>query len=1230
MAASQIEREFKQAGKRAGDEFSTSMSSAMSDMDRATGQVGAQMVSGFSGHGRRAAKGFGTAFGSNLASSLPGVAGFSSAMSGYESAAGKAGAVAGRALGLAFTTAAAGLIGGVAFTLFKGFDRYRSLDATTQRLGALGKTGSEVRSIMADINSVVEGTPIALDAAAKSATQFLTGGVKEGKPLQAALTAIADAAGASGSRFEDIGLIFNQVFNKGKLQAEEMMQLNERGLNVQAALRQEYGLSGAELEKMSKDGTISFGMLVQAIDGSFAGMSQRMGNTIDGALSNMKTAVARTGANFIAAVFGDPLSTAEGPGAMAQALNNVTAKLNNLNAWVTAHKGDIKEAFDQGVDAVQDLAAALGWVIDKVGKIPGGLTTVVGAFAAWKALTIGQGAIAVVNTGLTGVNTMLRTTLPASAAAGAASITAALGPVAALIAGMWAIDAPDRLNPNDPRNIQNRAERGDWGSVMLGDAWPWLRDKLGLNPTPTGTSGGGGSFATPGNGMPALPGFGLRWDPTRGWVPDDGAGPTGPLDSLFPGAAGAGGDGKEPKLPKAPVVPFDMTLPPEFANLPQTGSIFGAQSSFLDARHTLAEKTARLNQLEQSNEATADDILNARNEKIEAERDLQASQIRLHEAAVSEYEKANKQMKGLTADLGELGASLDADFGISKGLAGIAENLTKFVANLAAAPLLGKLGAVSALSPTQGGHGLMGILGAQGVFGSQYQNNQYASQASAMGPAALRPGVPVGMPSNLKDTGSVPSGPQSRTAAALIDQYFGQYLRGPIGGSRDNNTAKGTHDAGLSIDIPIGPDQTAIGDQIEAFLQANSDMLGLKYTIWRNQGKYPGGGGFQAGGHMDHIDAHFNGGTPYSASQPLPVSVQQWGPGSGGGGLADSLFQGADGRWHSRLPGWDHLIQRESGGVNQVQGPGTVDVNSGGNEAEGLFQITPGTWAAHGGTRFAPSAISATPQQQAAIAQAIFGANPSGGDWGMGLAGRENPSQLRNELSGGPGWFPPLPPGITGGGGESPVFGAGPMSPSPGLAGPGIGGAAGMIPTAPGIGSAAGTGPTRIGGIEPPSGTGSGGFGITPGGTIDTAIGLAASGLDIMAPGAGQAAQTGIKLANRAIQFGGQVAGIGMQGLMQTFLPTGASELANNNWATRLIGAAAGAAPALPNLAGKSASTEPLQPNQVDPNTQQHGQGQGQPPGPITVNYEANNQTEDRSGADLTWHLGNMHAAPGM
>lgn len=136
-----------------------------------------------------------------------------------------------------------------------------------------------------------------------------------------------------------------------------------------------------------------------------------------------------------------------------------------------------------------------------------------------------------------------------------------------------------------------------------------------------------------------------------------------------------------------------------------------------------------------------------------------------------------------------------------------------------------------------------------------------------------------------------------------------------------------------------------------------------------------GGGG---GGATSPSSPSTVGGSPVSGS-PIP------------------LVRLPNGNYTSSDPAWAHLINRESGGnpsiIQQIK-----DVNSGGNEAEGLFQITPATWRSHGGPGSHPG--QATPEQQAQVAADIIRKNPSGSDWGAGLSGRENAQALLKALGG--------------------------------------------------------------------------------------------------------------------------------------------------------------------------------------------------------------------------------------
>ncbi len=424
-------------------------------------------------------KGFASTFSSSVTTGM-GSVGIGRWISNIRAEGQKSGNTAGMLIGksisagatAALTVGVAGIAGIFGMALKKGFDRYRVLDSVNQRLRAMGKTGDQVKSIMADINAVVDKTPISLADAANESTKFLTGGIKQGQELKSVLTAIADAAGSSGQSFSDVSLIFSQVMNKGKLQAEEMLQLNERNIPIQQWLQKELGVTGGVLAEMSKKGQISFQDLLKAVESNAGGMAKKLGDTIDGALSNMQTSIARVGANFLSAIFGDPMVD-DGPNQMVTALNRVTEKFNELNSWVISHSDEIKKFFTDAASVAGGLVEVLAKITGFLLEHPGLIAAVVTAFAAWKTIE----GVAAVHTALQSVNTLLGVTLPASAASGATAISAALGPVAAMLAaitgGVFGLEALGR-NRLDSRLLDGaspeiadayRRNNGDLGAV---------------------------------------------------------------------------------------------------------------------------------------------------------------------------------------------------------------------------------------------------------------------------------------------------------------------------------------------------------------------------------------------------------------------------------------------------------------------------------------------------------------------------------------------------------------------------------------------------------------------------------------------------------------------------------------------------------------------------------------------------------------------------------------------
>ncbi len=651
--------------------------------------------------------------------------------------------------------------------------------------------------------------------------------------------------------------------------------------------------------------------------------------------------------------------------------------------------------------------------------------------------------------------------------------------------------------------------------------------------------------------------------------------------------------------------------------------------------------------LERDALSTEEELLHAREKLADETHQFNNAQLDLQEAQLGKWKKANDSMSD---SMGKLGAGLDRDLGISKGLAGLADNLVRFLANLATAPLQGMLQRIIDANPNEGS-GLIGIMAAQGAFGPEWtpqgiaasQNGYSTGGSTTLGGTAS--GLPafsstIGMPSNLSDTGSVPSGPQSRYAAAMIQQLFPE-VRGQIGGSRDTNTAPNTHDAGLSIDIPIDPDQMELGDRINAWLQQNAAQLGLEYSIWRDKGTYPGGGGFTAGGHQDHIDAHFNGaggsgaptmpmaGMPSFGSSasfggggsiplPLPVYIVGGGatgsvpgvPAAGGGntmgfpamppGLGTQINpgQGAEG-WRQTVASviaqygpqmginpsqykiWEDAIVRqidtESKGDPNAYNGNDSNGQGGTQTVQGLLQYLPSTYAATGGKLTGRPYLDPVGQ----IAGALFAKrNPDG----------------TPILGNGTGWSPNtntpmLPSAITGGRGESPILGAG---------------GSGYQPTVQ---------PQAPQGWQP--------------GAKSSGGGIAGAGLSAAAgmfPGGGAAAQIAMQMIQRTIQYGGEVAGSLAQGALDFFSVSdpdgGPGASLNESWLGRLAGSIASAAPALPSTAGSAdrATDQGRQQQMQQPNAAAQATG-NKPGAPLigTMNVQADKLEGQRMAGQLAY-----------
>ncbi|QDB74264.1 tail length tape measure protein [Mycobacterium phage Phineas] len=684
-------------------------------------------------------------------------------------------------------------------------------------------------------------------------------------------------------------------------------------------------------------------------------------------------------------------------------------------------------------------------------------------------------------------------------------------------------DVPKR--PNDPllgalwdAQFGNAAPNPNADAPVAGDPKP-------IDPTPDGGSGGKDK-----------PSF----DPSQ-WSLD-----SIPLGS-FPGEEGV--------TAGAPLVPGSLvgsnmpTGPGYYEVDPQ--KVFDAETSRLNAQTSLQNARYRYLEVMADADATEQDKYNARAALISQGRALQSAEMRLLEAQQGTWKKMEGAAKEFATGMDSLGAALDDDFGLGEGLSGFVENLIKTVGNLAAAPMLAQLNAISQASPIQGGHGLFGMFGAQNIAAGKsplgFGTSSYAYGASALGPAAMRPG----------------GGPLT---ISQIDQIAAQF--GLTKSSGDRPGDDGYHGQGLAGDYSGSPQaMRAFADYMASYyggslLELIHDSPGFASNIKNGKGVGKFGDFYtlgQAGRHDDHVhiaaDGRLSGG---SGSGPVPVNVVN----------GSTLLSGFN---------WDAVAAKESGGD-------WANADTGRNGHYGGLQFSPSTWNAYGGQEFAPMPHLATREQQMAVADrtAFYGYNgtpPQGlGAWEVITNGSTAPAGITVNSR---------PPAF-GGGGALPFMGAGAPQAAPFASGSVI---AGQQPTgAPGA---------QGGGVS----------GVT-GGLTGAALSAGAAGLDMLAPGAGQAAQTGIQLANRSIGYLAQLGGIAASGVLETLSFGGSNPNADpfKTLPGRVLAGIAGARPAIPNTAGQGQQQAQQQANANDPN--QHNPGG--PPGPL-VNIEAVHQAPNQT-----------------
>jgi tape measure domain-containing protein len=148
-----------------------------------------------------------------------------------------------------------------------------------------------------DLQEFAKTTPFAFEDLTQASRRLQNVGLAAEQviPVMRDIGNAAAAAGASSAELDSITLAFSQIIAKGKLSAEEVNQLAERGIPVWRMLEQQLGRSKGEIIKLAEQGKISSELFLEAFQrfsqANFGDAMQKQSQTFSGAMSNIKDAV---------------------------------------------------------------------------------------------------------------------------------------------------------------------------------------------------------------------------------------------------------------------------------------------------------------------------------------------------------------------------------------------------------------------------------------------------------------------------------------------------------------------------------------------------------------------------------------------------------------------------------------------------------------------------------------------------------------------------------------------------------------------------------------------------------------------------------------------------------------------------------------------------------------------------------------------------------------------------
>lgn len=303
--------------------------------------------------------------------------------------------------------------------------------AFTTMLGSAQKADAFLR----ELKDFAAHTPFELAGLQDASKKLLAMGF-EAQSVVPMMTAVGNSVAALGggaSTIDRVTTALGQMKAKGKVSAEEMMQLTEAGIPAWDMLAKKIGVSVPEAMKMAERGTIASGTAINAIlngmNDRFGGMMAQQSKTFLGAWSNMQDGATRA-LTAIGTEVIEKLNLTPIVGRVGEAFTSLADAIEN-------------GAIDKQIDSIK--ASITGAFSPQVQGLVAGVSVAIGTYLTGSMVIASRTALANLVPALATMGaTLTGTVIPAlvSAATGFMSVIAAGAPFMAVGAAVAAIAIP--------------------------------------------------------------------------------------------------------------------------------------------------------------------------------------------------------------------------------------------------------------------------------------------------------------------------------------------------------------------------------------------------------------------------------------------------------------------------------------------------------------------------------------------------------------------------------------------------------------------------------------------------------------------------------------------------------------------------------------------------------------------------------------------------------------------